>query len=193
MRKSSTFRPLILDSLEDRVVLSQVKPSAAVSHHAALTPQQVTTSKVAGAYGTFVQSFTQDVNSDLYMPSATGSGASTAIFSENLGVALTDLAKSVRKTLGNVSPRSPLSIQVRQAILGSDVNSLKSQLSGMTTTTVQGGYSISGFESAAVQEIRQNYQRVDKLIVTSMSSPSTTTTTSQTSTGSTSHGGASTY
>jgi hypothetical protein len=185
MKKSSRFRPQVLDSLEDRVVPSQVTPAAAVSPHTPLTPQQIAASKVAGAYGNFVQSFTQDINSDLYMPSVTGaSTTSPALFSVDLGVALTTLGKSVLKTLqqDHATAKAPAVRQIVQAINGSNKNSLRSQLTAMEMTTAQGGYSIQGFEAAAIEEIRQNFAHVHKEILALPPSSTTSSTTTHSGT-----------
>jgi hypothetical protein len=192
MRKSSTFRPRLIDSLEDRVVPSRAMPAAAVSPspHAPLTPQQITASKVAGAYGNFVQSFTQDVNSDLLMPSVTGPSMTTpALFSEDLGVALTTLGKSVLKTLqqDHATAKSPAVKKIVQSINGSNRDSLRGQLTALEMATAQGGYSFQGFEAAAIEDVRQNFAHVHKEILGM--SPSSTSTTPSTTTG----GGATTY
>jgi hypothetical protein len=181
MRKPLAFRPVVLDRLEDRTVPSAAGTAAV--HHAALTPQQIVTAKLAGAYANFDQSFTQDVNADFYMPSVTGSGGTTAMFSEDLGVALNDLAKSVRKTMGSLSPRSPAVVQVHQSILGSDPQSLRMQLSALTTSMAQGGSSIQGFESEALDVIKASLVQVNKEVLATVASPASTPTKPATSSG----------
>ena len=180
MRKPLAFRPVVLDRLEDRTVPSHTGTAAALVHHAALTPQQVVTAKVVRAYSDFVQSFTQDVNSDLMMPSVTGTGSNTAIFSEDLGAALTTLNKNVRKTMPDVSAHSPGAVQVHESILGSDANSLRMQLSNLSMTAFRGGYSIQGFQSEGMNVIHDSLQHVNKQVLAALASSTPTSTSSST-------------
>ena len=119
MRKTSAFRPLVIDWLEDRVVLSHATAAAAAHPRTPLTAQQIASDQVSNAYSTFVTNFTEAVNIDLYAPNVSGYGANAAFFSQQLGQELSTLTKSVVKSLGSVPAGSPAVTQVRQAINGS--------------------------------------------------------------------------
>jgi len=177
VRKPCAFRALAVEALEDRLVLSHVGTRSPA------TPQEQMTAKVNAAYTAFVQNFGTAVNTDLYLPSVSGSmGSNAPLFSQQLGQDLTTLAQSVLKTLGHGSPGSPTATKVRQSILGSSSSSLRSQLSSLTMSGMGLGSSISAYESAAMQEIRQNFLHVDQQILASLgSSGSTSTSTSTTS------------
>ena len=86
MRKTSAFRPLVMDWLEDRLVLSHVSVAskAAVHERAPLSAQQIAADHVSNAYSTFVTNFTEAVNVDLYAPSVSGAMGNETFFSQQL-------------------------------------------------------------------------------------------------------------
>jgi hypothetical protein len=173
MRKPSAFCALAVEALEDRLVLSQVGTPSPV------TPREQMTAKVNAAYTTFVQNFGTAVNNDLYLPSVGGSmGSNAPLLSQQLGQDLTTLERRVLKTLGPGSAGSPTAAKVRQSILGSSKDSLRSKLGTLTMSSMQVGSSISGYESAAMQEIRQNFLHVDQQILASLGSSGSTSTSS---------------
>jgi hypothetical protein len=177
VRKPCAFRALAVEALEDRLVPSHVGTRSPA------TPQEQTTARVNAAYTAFVQNFGTAVNNDLYLPSVTGSmGSNAPLFSQQLGQDLTTLERSVLKTLGHGSAGSATATKVRQSILGSSSNSLRSKLGTLTNSGMGLGSSISAYESAAMQEIRQNFLHVNQQILASLaSSGSTATTTTATS------------
>jgi hypothetical protein len=151
---------LAVEALEDRLVLSHVGTRSPA------TPQEQTTAKVNAAYSAFVQDFGTAVNNDLYLAGATGSmGSGAPMFSQQLGQDLVTLERNVLKTLGPGSAGSPTAIKVRQAILGDGSNSLRMRLSRLTTSSMGLGSSLSAYESAAMQEIRQNFRQVDQRVL----------------------------
>jgi len=186
MRKTSAFRPLVLDWLEDRLVLSPVSvatKAAAVHQRAPLSAQQVATNQVADAYSRFVTNFTEAVNVDLYAPSVSGYAGNAAFFSQQLGQELNTLttsAVSVVKSAGAQPAGSPAVTQVKQAINGSSSSSLRSRLSALTLSSLEVGSAISSYEGTAVEEIQQNYTHVKKDILADL--PASTTTSSSTTT-----------
>jgi hypothetical protein len=183
MRRPPAFRALVVESLEDRLVLSRLgaAPAAATltPHHVApATPQAIATAKVGAAYKTFVQSFTNAVNVDLYMPIVSGSGAtSMPFFSQQLGQSLVTLDRGVLQAMGHVPAGSPAAVQVRQSILGSDAASLRSRLYSLTMSSMGLGSAITEYQNTALQEIHQNFLRVNQQVTAavalSTSSPAT--------------------
>ena len=177
MRKRSAFRPLVMDQLEDRVVLSHVgKPKTAAPPSA----QTLATDKVSNAYSNFVTNFTEAVNVDLYAPSVTGYASNAPMFTQQLGQELSTLTQTVVKSLGHEPAGTPVVTQVRQAINGSSSNSLRNRLTALTLSSLEVGSAISSYEGDAVNTIQQNFLRVKKDVLASL--PATTTASSSTST-----------
>jgi hypothetical protein len=174
MRKPSVSCAPTVERLEDRLVLSH---AGHVSTAAPITPQEQTTAKVNAAYTAFVHDFGTAVNNDLYLPSVSGAmGSNVPFFSQQLGQDLTTLERRVLKTLSPGSAGSPAATKVRQSILGSGKDSLKSKLSALTMSSMEVGSSISGYESAAMQEIRQNFMHVDQQVLGSLPSSGSAST-----------------
>jgi hypothetical protein len=186
MRKTSAFRPRVLDRLEDRLVLSHVSVAAkpaAVHQRAPASAQQLAANQVADAYSTFVTNFTEAVNVDLYAPSVSGAMGNAAFFSQQLGQELTTLTTSVVnvvKSAGAQPAGSPAVTAIKQAINGSSSSSLRSRLSALTLSSLEVGSAISSFEGTAVQTIQQNYIHVKKDVLADLPAPTTTSTSSST-------------
>jgi hypothetical protein len=175
VRKPCAFRALAVEALEDRLVLSHLGTRSPA------TPQEQTTAKVNAAYTAFVQDFGTAVNNELYLPSVTGSvGSNFPLFSQQLGQDLTTLDRRVLKTLGHGSAGSPTATKIRQAILGNSKDSLRSKLSALTMSSMGLGSSISAYESAAMQEIRQNFTHVDQQVLASLGASGSTSTATST-------------
>ena len=175
MPRPSMVRRLLVETLEDRVVQSQL--GALSNATAPLDTPARTTARVSGAYKAFVQSFDNAINVDLYMPSMTGSGGSnTPFFSQQLGESLTTLDRNVVKAIGHVPAGSPAAVQIRKSILGPGADSLRSRLSALTMASAGLGSSITAYQNAALQEIRQNFVHVNQQILASppASTPSRT-------------------
>jgi hypothetical protein len=176
MRRTSAFRALAVETLEDRLVLSHVSAPASSSalhqrSHTPATPQEQLTVKVRAAYGAFEQNFTNMVNTDLYLPGITGSlGSNLPLFSDQLGKDLTTLDEGVLRTMGHGSASTPTGKKVRELIIGSSSNSLKNRLSRLTISSMGLGSAFTSYEATALQEIRQNFLRVKQVVVGSLAS-----------------------
>jgi hypothetical protein len=171
MRKTSAFRPLVMDWLEDRLVLSHVgvaSKAAATHQRAPLSAQQIATDKVSNAYSVFVTNFTEAVNVDLYAPSVSGYAGNAAFFSQQLGQELGTLSKSVVKSMGSQPAGSPAVKQVRLAINGPASTSLGNRLIALTQSSLEIGSAMSSYEGTAVEEIQQNYAKVKKDVLAAL-------------------------
>jgi hypothetical protein len=184
MRKHSAFRPLVMDSLEDRVVLStaSVTAHAAARQHTPLSPQTVATDKLMNAYSTFIKNFSLTYSNNIEYPESNGSQSDLSSFSKQLGQELNVLAKSAVKSLGPEPAGAAVVTEVRQATNGTASNSLRTRLANATIAGLNNGSVLTSYQNTATTVIQQNYTLVKQDVLAAL--PSTTTSPSSPSTSS---------
>ena len=96
MSKRSAFRPLVMDALENRVVLSHVSVTAkaAAKHRPALSAQTVATDKLMTTYSNFIANFTLSYTNNIEGPESNGSPSDLSDFNKELGQELKALEKA---------------------------------------------------------------------------------------------------
>jgi len=94
------------------------------------------TRQVRQAYSAFLHSYFQSMQEVLFAPGPDGTvnpAANRAAFNERVNTSLQSLQNSISGAVGNLPSSGVLTGQVRQAILGSDPNSLQARLSALPT------------------------------------------------------------
>jgi hypothetical protein len=171
MRKSPTVRPLVVESLEGRLVLSAATASS---------PQALAADKVTAAFGAFDQSFSEAVQVDLVTPANVGGGSGYTFFVDQLGPSLETLYVDSVKAMGPGSADTPSAAQIRKLIVGSASNSLESRLVSLSLSYTEYGTSTQSYENEAFDEIRQTYKQVKQIVSAALGSSGTTSTAAAT-------------
>lgn len=175
MRKHSAFRPLVMDTLEDRVLLSPVGMTAKATarHHASLSPQNVATDKLMVAYNDFITDFNIGFNNDIQEPESNGSPPDSTDFSKLFEEELKALGNGAVKSLGTQPAGAAVVTEVRQAINSPAPTSLKTQMADLTVSGLDSGAVLTSYQSRALTVIQQNYTVVKQEVLAAV--PSSTT------------------
>jgi hypothetical protein len=143
MRPLRSFRPRVSDNLEARAVpatLGVVVPSGVLGLNVTLPTQvPVQSPEVQAAFTAFDQSYINAVDNILLAPNANGlivPSANRTSFNSAIDQSLETLAEQLVQSVGTTST-STVNDQVVAAIVGSSPTSLESQLSALSTTTIQ--------------------------------------------------------
>jgi hypothetical protein len=134
MRTLRTFRPAVLDSLEDRLVLNG--PGTGLGNLLAPPVQVQDAFKVHQAFETFEHSYFNDVRTILFKAGSDGTVSPSTnrdAFNTQVATDLTTLNTSIDKIIANLSSASTLGQTIQGELLGSDPNSLQSRLAALAT------------------------------------------------------------
>jgi hypothetical protein len=150
MRRTRVFRPVAVEVLEERTVLSSFDVAVA---NMIGSVSMADTQKVNTAFGTFEQTYLHDVQTVL-LPAGTKDPASNrAAFDTAVASALNTLNSAIGSAIKNLPSSSSLGATIQGELVGSGSSSLKSMLAALSTPTST--RKARAFIKAADQDIAQ--------------------------------------
>jgi hypothetical protein len=126
---------------------------------------------VSRAFGTFQQTYKQDVQAVLVPPGTTDPSANRAAFDQAVGAALSALDATIDGAVGDLSGASSLEATIRAELLGGGSGTLQGQLAAIPTPASVGSGDVQAFKRAGAQVISQMTTVVTQQIL-SVPSPS---------------------
>src|SRR5262245_8927899 len=141
MRSRRRFRPWVLESLEDRVVLSEavVAMPPALGRTFSLPVEVRNNGEISQAFTVFVQDYERAVVTVLLAPDPDGTinpAANRDAFDAQVTAAVQELSSSIASTLTDQGDSQDEIDNLRQALLGNNSSSLLSQLEALTIVTI---------------------------------------------------------
>jgi hypothetical protein len=158
MKKPHAFRPVAGELLETRAV-----PTGGFNNYLAsligVLPA-VDAQAVAKAFGTFEQTYLQDVHTILLPSGTTNPSANRSAFDTAIGTALGTLNSSIDTAIQNLSTASTLDTTIQGELLGTGTGALQATLAAITTPASTGFRDVRMFDSASSRAIEASENQV---------------------------------